>query len=41
MTAPVDREEKRKKKKYDDEKIVEVSRMPQELIKFIPGVLNA
>ena len=40
MTAPVDREEKRNKK-YDDEKIVEVSRMPQELIKFIPGVLNA
>ena len=39
MTAPVDREEKRRRK-YDDEKIVEVSRMPQELIKFVPGVLN-
>ena len=40
MIVLVDREEKRKRK-YDDEKIVEVSRMPQELIKFIPGVLNA
>ena len=39
MIVLVDREEKRKRK-YDDEKIVEVSRMPQELIKFIPGVLN-
>ena len=40
MVVPVDQQEKRKRK-YDDEKIVEVSRMPQELIKFIPGVLNA